>query len=59
MTASVQHTPMTEMFASGNSLWRKVKFAKTSYNEFLLGEMTKSNEQSNAKYCQILIYLLL
>ena len=50
---------MTEMFASGNSLWRKVKFAKTSYNEFLLGEMTKSNEQSNAKYCQILIYLLL
>jgi|GEM_PF-6614449 hypothetical protein len=59
MTASVQLTPITEILAFGNNPWHKVKFAKTSYSEFLLGEITKSSAQSNAKYDQILMYLLL
>lgn len=59
MTASVQLTPMTEIFAFGRSPWHNVKFAKTSNKDSLLGEITKSNAQSSAKYGQILMYRFL
>ena len=57
MTASVQLTPITEILAFGSNPWHKVRFAKTSNMDSLLGDIIKSNAHSNAKYGQTLIHL--
>lgn len=49
MTTSVQLTPISEILAFGKNFWHKVKFAKTSYSEFLLGKITKSS----AEQCEV------